>query len=290
MAPGVIVNIGGVIGSPEEIRVSALDRGFLYGDSVYEVVRTYGGVPFALEEHLDRLARSAARLSLRLPARADIVTEMERTLAGAGHADAYCRIVVTRGSGPITLDPTTASAPLLVVLVKKHEPPPERTYERGIRVAIPQIRRTSPRSLDPAIKSGNYLNSVLALGEARALGCDDALMLDGEGHVTEATSSNVFVARDRALVTPALEFGLLAGVTRGLLIGLLARDGIACAERALTVREVTEADEVMLTSTLREVQPVVEVAGQRIGDGVPGPFAKRLRALFHAHALERTRR
>jgi branched-chain amino acid aminotransferase len=290
MAGGVTVNIDGLIGAPEEMRISALDRGFLYGDSVYEVVRTYGGVPFALGEHLERLARSAERLAIRLPERGRLVRELRRTLAVAGHEDAYCRIVVTRGSGPITLDPTTATTPLTVILVKRYEPYPEWTYERGVRVAIPQIRRTSPRSLDPAIKSGNYLNSVLALGEARAAGCDDALMLDGEGNVTEATSSNVFIVRDDAVSTPALEIGLLAGVTRGVLIDLLAQTGSACSERALTVKEVTDADEVMLTSTLREVQPVVEVAGRRIGEGVPGPMAKRLKALFHDHALQRVRR
>ena len=290
MAGGVTVNIDGMIGGPEEIRVSALDRGFLYGDSVYEVVRTYDGVPFALGEHLERLARSAARLAIALPERGTLVREMRRTLAVAGHADAYCRVIVTRGTGPITLDPTTATSPLTVILVKKYEPFPEWTYEWGVRVAIPQIRRTSPRSLDPAIKSGNYLNSVLALGEARAAGCDDALMLDGAGNVAEATSSNVFVVRDGAVATPALEVGLLAGVTRGILIDLLAQHGLVCSERAITVPEVLDADEVLLTSTLREVQPVIEVAGRRIGEGVPGPMARRLKALFHEHALERARR
>lgn len=289
MGRGVTVNIGGVIGAPEELKVSALDRGFLYGDSVYEVVRTYEGVPFAFREHLARLSRSAERLGIRLPAPEEIDREVRRTLAAAGHPSAYCRIVVTRGSGPITLDPTTAGEPLTVILVKPYEPFPDWTYERGIRVAIPQIRRTSPTSLDPAIKSGNYLNSVLALGEARAAGCDDALMLDGEGHVAEATSSNVFVVVDDAVATPALEIGLLAGVTRGLLIEIMRQNGVRCAERAITVAELLDASEVMLTSTLREVQPVVEVAGRRIGDGVPGPLNKRLGALFRTYAKERIR-
>jgi branched-chain amino acid aminotransferase len=290
MTGSVTVNIGGAIGAPEELRISALDRGFLYGDSVYEVVRTYEGAPFALPEHLDRLAGSAGRLGIRLPPRGELEREVRRTLDAAGHDEAYCRIVVTRGTGPITLDPTTAGEPLTVILVKPYEPFPDWTYERGVRVAIPQIRRTSRASLDPAIKSGNYLNSVLALGEARAAGCDDALMLDAEGDVAEATSSNVFVAAEDAVATPALEVGLLAGVTRGLLVDLMRQNGIRCAERAITVAEVTGADEVMLTSTLREVQPVVEVAGRRIGDGVPGPLARRLRALFHDYAVARTRR
>jgi len=290
MVYGVTVNIGGVIGAPDDLRVSPLDRGFLYGDSVYEVVRTYEGVPFAMPEHLDRLDRSAQRLGIRLPARDELIREVWRTIRAAGHAESYCRIVVTRGSGPITLDPTTAGEPLTVILVKPYEPFPDWTYERGIRVAIPQIRRTSPTSLDPAIKSGNYLNSVLALGEARAAGCDDALMLDAEGHVAEATSSNVFVVTDDAVSTPALDVGLLAGVTRGLLIELMRQHGIRCVERAIGVGEVKGADEVMLTSTLREVQPVAEVAGKRIGGGVPGPVTKRLGALFQGYAIERARR
>jgi branched-chain amino acid aminotransferase len=290
MASDVTVNIGGATGSPEELRISVLDRGFLYGDSVYEVVRTYEGVPFALPEHLDRLDRSAQRLAIRLPLLEALTQEVRRTLAAAGHDEAYCRIIVTRGSGPITLDPTTAGEPLTAILVKRYEPFPDWTFERGIRVAIPQIRRTSQASLDPAIKSGNYLNSVLALGEARASGCDDALMLDAEGHVAEATSSNVFIAIDDAVATPSLEVGLLAGVTRGLLLDLMRQHGIRCAERALTVTEIVDADEVMLTSTLREVQPVVEVSGKRIGGGVPGPMTRRLGALFREYVLERIRR
>jgi branched-chain amino acid aminotransferase len=220
----------------------------------------------------------------------ELTREVRRTLDAAGHDEAYCRIVVTRGSGPITLDPTTAGEPLTIILVKRYEPFPDWTFERGIRVAIPQIRRTSRASLDPAIKSGNYLNSVLAFGEARASGCDDALMLDAEGHVAEATSSNIFIVIDDAVATPALEIGLLAGVTRGLLLDLMRQHGIRCAERAFTAAEIVDADEVMLTSTLREVQPVVEVSGKRIGGGVPGPMTKRLGALFRSYVAERIRR
>jgi branched-chain amino acid aminotransferase len=287
---GVTASIGGRIGAPGEIGISPLDRGFLYGDSVYEVIRTYEGVPFAVPEHLDRLERSAARLGIRLPPRDAVVREVRRTLGAAGHAESYCRIVVTRGSGPITLDPTTAGEPLLVILVKAYEPFPAWSYERGVRVAIPQIRRTSPGSLDPAIKSGNYLNSVLALGEARAAGCDDALMLDARGDVAEATSSNVFLAKGGDVATPALATGLLAGVTRGQLIELMRRHAIRCAERAIGVDELLAADEVLLSSTLRGVQPVVEVAGRRIGAGVPGPVTRRLGALLGAYAIERTAR
>lgn len=285
----VRINIDGEIAAPEDARISVIDRGFLYGDSVYEVVRTYGGTPFALEEHLSRLERSAERLHIALPGRDWLGREIDRTIQAAANDESYCRIIVTRGVGPITLDPTTANDSMTVIIAKGYEPFPEWNYTRGIKVTIPNIRRTARVSLDPAIKSGNYLNSVLAFGEARRAGFDDAVMLDHQGLVTEATSSNVFVARGGRLFTPALEHGLLAGVTRGILIGLARENGFDCSECELTPDELTGADEVMLTSTLREVQPVVQVGQAQIGDGVPGPVAKQLRQLFHDYALNRVR-
>ncbi|HUT78363.1 MAG TPA: aminotransferase class IV [Polyangia bacterium] len=280
-----LVEIDGVLTAPETARVPVLDRGFLYGDSVYEVLRTYEGRLFALESHLDRLEGSARRLMIDLPDRARIAAAIDRTVGSAGNPESYCRVIVTRGSGPLTLDPTTAVRPLTIVIVKEFEPFPDWTFDRGVRVMVPTIQRTSPASLDPAIKSGNYLNSVLALGEARRGGCFDALMLDGYGRVTEATSSNVFAWKDGTLLTPPLEVGILSGVTRGLLLELARELRLPCEERHLPLTDLLTADEVLLTSTLREVQPVVEVAGRPIGDGAPGPLARDLRRAFHDRAL-----
>ncbi len=280
-----LVEIDGVLSAPEEARVPVLDRGFLYGDSVYEVLRTYEGRIFALESHLDRLEGSAQRLRIDLPDRAALATAISRTLRAAGNLESYCRVIVTRGSGPLTLDPTTAARPLVAIVVKQYEPFPDWTYERGVRVMVPSILRTSPCSLDPAIKSGNYLNSVLALGEARQGGWFDAMMLDGQGRVTEATSSNVFAWKDGILLTPPLEVGILSGVTRGLLLALARELGIPCEERHLPLADLLAADEVMLTSTLREVQPVIEVDRTAIGSGAPGPTARLLRRAFHERAL-----
>jgi branched-chain amino acid aminotransferase len=284
-----LVDIDGVTTAPERARIPVLDRGFLYGDSVYEVLRTYEGALFALEAHLGRLQCSAGRLAIELPGRERLAAELRRVVRAAGNAESYCRVIVTRGSGPLTLDPTTAIRPLRVIVVKEYEPFPDWTYERGVRVMVPSVRRTSPGSLDPAIKSGNYLNSVMALGEARRAGFFDALLLDGSGRVTEATSSNVFAWKDGQLVTPPLEVGILSGVTRGLLLELVRSLGIPCEERQLPLDDLLAADEVLLTSTLREVQPVVAVDGHPIADGTPGPMARRLRREFHERALAAVR-
>ncbi|MDJ0763239.1 MAG: aminotransferase class IV [Myxococcota bacterium] len=282
------INIDGTITDAEQATISVLDRGFLYGDSVYEVIRTYNGKPFALELHLNRLNQSAGRLGIPLPDRDVLTNELHRTLHQAGNDESYCRIIVTRGSGPLNLDPTTAVDPKTVIMVKHLDPLPDQVYEQGLRLAIPKVRRTSREALDPAIKSGNYLNSVLALAEVRKRGFDDALLLDRHGRITESTSSNVFVVIDGALVTPPLETGLLAGVTRGLILSLAEQNQISCREQQLTPTDLIAAQEVILTSTLREVISVVAVDDRRIGTGTPGPMAAKLRKILRRYAIEAT--
>lgn len=277
---GVCINIDGQLTDPEEARVSVFDRGFLYGDSVYEVVRTYAGRPFALDRHLDRLERSARKLALELPARAWLIEQVSSTVAASGNPESYIRLIVTRGSGPISLDPTTAGAPLTVVMVKAYEGFPARMYEQGIRVSIPQVRRMPRSAKDPAAKTGNYLNSVLALGEVRRAGFDDALLLDVHGRVAEATSANVFAMRQGCLCTPTLETGLLSGVTRELLLEITRAAKLSVSECTLLPDELFAAEEVFLTSTLREIMPVVEIDGHQIGSGRPGPMYAQLRRLF----------
>jgi branched-chain amino acid aminotransferase len=277
---GVCINIDGQLTDPDQARISVFDRGFLFGDSVYEVVRTYAGRPFALDRHLDRLERSAGKLQLELPARAWLIEQVRSTVAAAGNPESYVRLIVTRGSGPISLDPTTAVRPLTVVMVKAYEPFPAWMFEKGIRVAIPQVRRMPRSAKDPAAKTGNYLNSVLALGEVRRAGLDDALLLDVHGRVAEATSANVFAVREDGLCTPTLETGLLSGVTREILLEIARTAKLAISECTLLPDELFEADEVMLTSTLREIMPVVEIDGHQIGDGRPGPMYAQLKALF----------
>lgn len=282
----VKINLDGVLLEPEQAHVSVFDRGFLYGDSVYEVVRTYCGVPFALDRHLDRLARSAASLRLELPARTWLAEQIQRTLVAAGNPESYLRLVVTRGSGPISLDPTTAGRPLTVVLVKPLEPFAEWMYSKGIRVTIPQVRRQARLDGEPTPKTGNYLNSVLALGEARQGGFDDALLLDTRGQVAEGTSANVFAVRAGGLCTPTIQTGLLQGITRGLILQFARDEGISVVECELFPEDLQAADEVLLTSTLREVLPVVAIDQRIIGAGRPGPMGRRLLELFRRRALE----
>ncbi len=280
-----LVSIDGELTPAAEARVPVFDRGFLYGDSVYEVVRTYLGVPFHLERHLDRLERSGAALELRLPPRATLVAWIKAALRQAANPESYLRLVVTRGSGPISLDPTTAEGPRTVLLVRPLAPYPAWMYARGIAVAIPAIRRNARAALDPAVKSGNYLNNVLALGQARRAGFDDALLLDVHGRVAEGSSSNVFCVRGRELSTPPLETGLLQGVTRALVLALAPEAGLEPRERELRVEDLAAADEVWLTSTLREVLPVVRLDEATIGGGQPGPCFQAMAALFGERAL-----
>jgi branched-chain amino acid aminotransferase len=260
-------------------RVSVFDRGFLYGDSVYEVLRTFGGRPFRLRDHLERLERSAAGLGMSLPAREAIERAVRETLAAAGEPDAYIRIVVTRGAGEIGLDPAMADAPRLIVIVRAVKGPPPESYADGVEVAVVGKARGAP-GVDPAVKSGNYLASVLAIAEARQRGAYEALLTDAVGRLTEGSSSNFFVVRGGRAVTPPLSVGLLEGITRRAVIELLRGAGVAVDEAPLWPVDLKRGDEALLTSSVRGVVPVVRVDGEPIGDGRPGPITRRLLALY----------
>jgi len=297
-AMGTLVNVEGRLVPPEQAVVPVLDRGFLYGDSVYEVVRTYGGRVFELGRHLARMERSAARIGLTLPPRARIETELERTLQAAGNAESYARIVVTRGEGRFGLAPHLAEGlNRLIVIVRPLEPPAAEQYERGLQLAIARIRRNPPQALDPALKTGNYLNSALALRESHAAGADDALLLDLKGQVTEASTSNVFFVHAGAVVTPPLALGMLEGVTRGLVIEAARGDGLSVREESHGPDAFAEADEAFVTSTIREVMAVTSLVfleggkqdRRSIGGGKPGPITRRLHAAFRRY-VERTQR
>ncbi len=292
----ILCNIEGRLLPPEQALVPVLDRGFLYGDSVYEVVRTYGGRVFALAKHFDRMERTAGRIGLTLPSRVHLEAELQRTLDAAGNVESYARIIVTRGEGRFGLSPHLAEGhSRLIYIVKPLEVPPESQYEQGLKVAIVRTRRNSPQSLDPALKTGNYLNNILALGESHGAQADDAILLDLKGQVTEASTSNIFFARGGVLVTPPLRLGMLEGVTRGILIDLARAEQLIVREEPHGAEALAEADEVFLTSSIREVMPVtrlvfLESAGdsrtRAVGDGVPGPLSRRLRQVFRKHALQ----
>jgi branched-chain amino acid aminotransferase len=285
------VYIDGRVLPPEEAKISIFDRGFLYGDSVFETVGTVGGRLFALEEHLTRLAGSAERVRLTLPPRALIEQAIHQTVAAAGNAESRVRVIVTRGAGQMDLDPTTAEQPNLVVIVQPIGGPPPEAYERGVAVEIVSVTRNSPQAIDPAVKSGNYLNNVLAIAEARRRrpGVHEAILCSANGSVAEGATSNVFAVIGGQLRTPALAVGILAGVTRAKVLDLARASSVDFQEVPfLSPDELRAADEVFITSAARGVLPVTTVDGRVIGDGRPGPITQRLMASYRELAQGET--
>jgi len=278
------VYLDGTVVPPEEARVSVFDRGFLYGDSVFEVLRTFGGRPFALGDHLDRLGRSAAGLRLPPPPRPGIEAAVRGTLAAAGNAESYVRVLVTRGAGPIGLDPALSDRPTLIVIVRELELPDPRLYRDGAELALVSVLRNHPRALDPAIKSGNYLNNILALDEARRRGAYEALLRDADGFITEGSSSNLFVVTGGGLLTPPLRAGILDGITRRHLMDLARARAMAVEERALRPPDLQGAEEAFITSSIRSVLPVTRVDGAAVGGGRPGPITLELARAYDEHA------
>ena len=259
------------------------DRGFLFGDSVYETVGTNHGRVVFFDDHLDRLARSAERIYLRLPPRDEIVQAVWETLAAAENPESRIRIMVTRGDGTADLDPAAAGQPRLVVIVQPLGGPSPEVLERGAEVEIVSVTRNSPRAIDPAVKSGNYLNNVLAMGEARRRrpSAHEAILCAANGGVAEGATSNVFAVVAGQVRTPALEVGILDGVTRGKVLASARTNGILCYEVPfMSPDELRQADEAFLTSSVRGVLPVTRVDGQALGDGKPGPVTRRLMVLY----------
>jgi len=282
MPTGFAVNIDGeVFNDPSEARIPVLDRGFLYGDSIYEVLRTYRGVLFAVEEHFERMDRSASALALTIPlSREDLLLRINDTMKAAGNTESYVRIIITRGAGEIGLDPGLADRPRVIILAKELTLPPSWRSGQGISVKITGIRRNYVGALNPAIKSGNYLNNILAMAEARAAGEDDAIMLDFKGRVTEGTTSNVFAVIDSKLCTPPLEVGILEGVTRKLLVKLSRNHGIEVDEKHISAEDLKRAEEIFFASTLKEVLPIVRLDGKTVGSGKPGSVTLKLTEWF----------
>jgi branched-chain amino acid aminotransferase len=271
------VHIDGAVVEPDRAKVSVFDRGFLYGDSVYETIATAYGRLFALREHLDRLERSAERIGLAVPPRSAIERAIADTVAAAGNSESRVRVMLTRGSGKLDLDPATASDTQLVIIVMPLVAPTPEMLQRGVGVALVSIARNSPRAIDPAVKSGNYLNNVLALGEARRrFNAHEAILCAGDGSVAEGASSNVFAVVAGEVRTPPTEVGILDGITRAKVITLCHEAGIPCAERRLTPDELRGADEVFLTSATRGVLPVTQIDDRPVGGGAPGPITRRL--------------
>ena len=285
-----MVSIDGRVVDSGDAQVSVFDRGFLYGDSVFEVYRTYGGVPFAEEAHLERLARSAERLMIRMPVSLDALSaEVRATLDAAGEGEWYVRVVITRGSGPLTYDPSTATKPLRVIIAAPLTLPPSEHYERGVAVALLKASRPTDDPRAAGAKASNYLANLLAVHEAKQKGAQEALVLGKDGQILEGASSNVFIVKDGRVRTPEAQTGILIGITRATVLQAAAAEGILVEEGEIRPEDLFSADEAFITSSILEVMPVVSAEGHRIGEGVPGAITKRLHAGYLRLVRDMTR-
>ena len=266
-----------------EAKISVFDHGLLYGDGVFEGIRSYGGRVFRMDEHIDRLYDSARAILLEIPmTRDEMIAAVNETLKANEIVDGYVRLVVTRGVGTLGLGPDRCDNPQVFIIAASLELYPDEYYENGLEIVTSSVIRNHPAALDPRIKSLNYLNNIMAKIEALQAGCVEALMLNHKGEVAECTADNVFVVKDGSLATPPLDAGVLAGVTRGAVLELAERAGIPSREIPLTKHDVYIADEVFLTGTAAEVVPVVKIDGRVIGDGKPGPITVQLEENFSA--------
>jgi branched-chain amino acid aminotransferase len=271
------VYIDGRLYRPEEACISVFDHGLLYGDGVFEGIRVYDRRIFRLDAHLERLEASARAIRLAIPlARPALADAVRETVRASGRRDGYLRLVVTRGDGPLGLDPLTCRAPRVIIIVAEVALYPPELYRDGIRVITAATRQVAAASVDPRIKSLNYLKNVLARLEAHDAGAAEALMLNPEGFVAECTADNVFAVRGERLLTPPATDGALDGITAAAVRELAAADGLVCEERRLARYDLFVADECFLTGTGAELIPVVALDGRTIGDGRPGPITRRL--------------
>jgi branched-chain amino acid aminotransferase len=289
------VNVNGQVFDEREAVVSVFDHGFLYGEGVYEVCRTYNARPFLFDRHMRRMHESAAMISLAVPfSDAEVHRRIEDTLEAAGLAapdepGAYIRILLTRGVGELNYDPAGCPQPSLVIIVKRHVPPPRDVYDLGVRVSMVSVVRNHPASINPLIKSNNLLNNALAMQQALRQGAFEAVMRNHRGEISECSQSNLFVVKSGTACTPPIDAGLLAGITRAFLFEIAREIGIPMAEARLHDEDVLGADEVFLTSSTREVVPVVLVDAHRVGTGHPGPVTRALLDAYRRRASDLTR-
>ena len=285
---GTLINLNGQIIPLDEAKVSVFDRSFLYGDSLYEVVRTYQGKPFRLKEHLERMNHSATLCQMTFSQSTkeyhrEILRSIEayRAQPGKSNEDVYVRIVVSRGSGKIGFGLSNLETPTLyVIMVEPISLFPNKPFEIGAKLQISERVRNHPQALDPAMKSGNYLNSLLAYLTSAKDGFDDALMVDQQGFMTEGTTYNVFYVNRGIVATSPLDVGILDGITRRAVIDLCVELGIPCREVRYPKDYLFEADEVFVTSSLKEVLPVLNLDGKKVAKGKPGPITTRLAQAF----------
>jgi branched-chain amino acid aminotransferase len=288
------IDVDGALTSAQDAKVSALDRGFLYGDSAFEVMRTYDGRAFHQEQHLQRLAGSCERLRIPLPiALPQLGARVQRAVDAARvklhMPDCYVRVTVTRGVGPLGIRLPAKPQPSVLVYALPLEPPQDAVYELGIEVGLVHVGRATDGTSAAGAKTSNYLTSVLALDDVAKRGAQEAIVVGAHGELIEGATSNLFIVRHGTLETPPLSSGILAGITRAAIIDLAAQLHIPCKQQTLTSADLYGADEAFITSTIRELLPVVRADGVTVGSGSPGAIYGRLltayRQLARAHTV-----
>ncbi|MDR1990043.1 MAG: aminotransferase class IV [Acidobacteriaceae bacterium] len=285
----VMVNVNGHLVDEAHAVVSVFDHGFLFGEGIYETLRTYNGKPFLLGRHMRRLRASAAMIALAIPlSDEEIAGRFQSTMRaaglGPGSGDAYLRILVTRGIGELSYNPSACGTPSVVVIAKPHIDPPAEVYAHGVDVVLVGVVRNHPGSVSPLIKSNNLLNNALGMQEAFARGAFEGVMRNYRGELAECTTSNLFVVKDGAALTPPLDAGLLAGITREFMFEVGEDAGVPVREQVLRDEDLLGADEAFLTSTTREIVPITRVDGHVISAGTPGPVTRTLLDAFRAKA------
>ncbi len=272
------VHVNGKVLRAQDAVISVFDHGFLYGDGVYETLRAYDGVVFKLDEHLNRLFRSAALIGLTIPLDINhLKIAVYEVLIANALRDAYVRLTISRGKGPIGLDPDLCPEPTIVIIAQKFRPYPIEYFRHGLRLIIPRTRRNDRRAINPQIKSLNFLNNILAKIEAQKGDAHEAVMLNAHGHLTEGTISNIFFSTDRELCTPSPDCGILEGITRNMVMEIARREGITVREGRFGKTAIYAAQEVFITNTTMEVMPVSRVDERRFPIG---NIAKLLRTLY----------
>ncbi len=293
----VFVNVNGQIADGATAAISVFDHGFLYGEGVYETIRTYQGEPFLFDRHMQRLRASAAMIMLDVPySDQEFLRRSTETMKAAGLGrkgngafdEAYIRILHTRGIGDLSYDPAATPTPSVVVIVKPLPVTPEQQYEQGVKVCMVDIIRNHPRSVNPLIKSNNLLNNALCMQQAMRKGGVEGVFRNYKGELSECSQSNLFIVKNGVVRTPPLDAGLLAGITRAFIFELGATTSVRVEEAMLKDDDLFNADEAFFTSTTKELMPIVQVDDRTIGTGKPGPVTNKLLGEFRRRANELT--
>ncbi len=282
----MLVYLNGSFVAKEQAVVSVFDHGFLYGDGIYETMRSYDGNIFLLNKHLTRLKRSARAISLKLPMPLNKIGDaLNESLKVNRLRNAYIRLHISRGPGEIGLDPALCPLPTMVITAKPFHDYPPRFYNRGVPVALVKTRRNHPLALNPSIKGTNFLNNILAKIEAKKARAYEGIMLNWEGYVAEGTISNIGIVKKGVLFTPSLATGILEGVTRDLVLRLARRKKIPIRETRILPKSLLAADECFITNTTMEIMPVTTVGTKTIGNGRPGPLTSLLQQEYRKEVL-----